>query len=191
MPTPSSGPPSLPRLAAARRRACARAERAARDRRRPRAADSGRPRRRRAPRPPSRPGTAAPRARRGPGSGGTASCWRHVGLVGAVDRRLDDHRRRAVARARRPAVDQPAHVLGEAGHVERAVLHADIDVVGPGARVLAALRVGQHMAGVLARVVDRLVLLQQLDRAIDAFRHEFPTIDLCRPSDASSKVASP
>ena len=58
-------------------------------------------------------------------------------LVDAVDRRLDDHRRRAVARAGRPALDQPAHIVRQPGHVERAVLHADIDVVGPGAGVLA------------------------------------------------------
>ena len=80
-----------------------------------------------------------------------------IGGVGAVDRRLDDDGRRAVARARRSALDEAAHVLGQARHVEGAVLHADIDVVGPGMRVLAALRVGQHVAAMAADVVDRLV----------------------------------
>ena len=59
-----------------------------------------------------------------------------------------------------PPSTRPAHVFGEPGHVERAVLHADIDVVGPGAGILAALRVGQHMAGMGADVIDRLVLRQ-------------------------------
>jgi hypothetical protein len=53
-------------------------------------------------------------------------------LVDAVDRCLDDHRRRAMAGARRPAIDEAAQILGEPGHIECAVLHADIDVVGPG-----------------------------------------------------------
>ena len=105
-------------------------------------ADSGRPRRRRGRRRPIRPGTAAPRARRAPGSGGTASRWRAHWPRRCRSPALDDHRRRAVARARRPAVDQPAHVLGEARHVEGAVLHADIDVVGPGAARPRALARG-------------------------------------------------
>ena len=94
-----------------------------------------------------------------------------IRLIGAVHRRLDDDRRRAVSRAGRPAIDQAAHVLGQPGHVEGAVLHADIDVVGPGAGILATLRVGQHVAGVRAVVVDRLVLRQQFDGPVDASRH--------------------
>ena len=94
-----------------------------------------------------------------------------IGGVDAVDRRFDDDGRGAVAGARRPAVDEAAHILGEARHVERAVLHPDIDVVGPGARVRAALRVGQHMPAMAADVVDRLVLLQQFERAVDAVGH--------------------
>src|SRR5262249_15906742 len=43
-------------------------------------------------------------------------------------------------------------------------------IIGPGLRILLALRVGQHVAGVMARVVDRLVQREQFDRPIDA-RH--------------------
>jgi len=54
-------------------------------------------------------------------------------------------------------------------------LHADIHVIGPGAGVDAALRMGQHMAAVRAVIIDRLVLLQQFDAAIDPFGHQrFP-----------------
>ena len=52
-----------------------------------------------------------------------------------------------------------------------AVLHADIDVVGPGAGIVAALRVGQHVAAMRAVVVDRLILRQQFDGAVDAVGH--------------------
>ena len=95
----------------------------------------------------------------------------HVRLVGAVHRRLDDDRRRAMAGARRAAIDQAAQILGEAGHVERTVLHADIHVVGPGAGILAALRMGQHVTGMRTVVVDRLALCQQFDRPVDAVGH--------------------
>ena len=91
----------------------------------------------------------------------------HARLVDAAHRRLDDHRWRPVARIRRPAVDEPAHVLGQAGHVEGAMLHADIDVVGPGVGILPALRIGEHVTRMLADVVDGLVLLQELDRSVD------------------------
>src|SRR5580704_5371409 len=56
-----------------------------------------------------------------------------VGGVGAVDRRLDDDSRGAMARAGRAALDQALQIFGEPRHVEGAVLHPDIDVVGPGA----------------------------------------------------------
>src|ERR1051325_5027159 len=42
----------------------------------------------------------------------------HVRPVDAVDRRLDDHRGRAMARVGRPAIDHAAHVVGQALHVE-------------------------------------------------------------------------
>src|SRR5262249_13673779 len=101
-----------------------------------------------------------------------------VGPVDAVDRRLDDDGGRAMARIGRPAVDQAAHVVLQAGHVEGAVLHADIDVVGPGLGVGAALLVGQHMAGVRAVVVERLIGFQELDGAVDAFGHGlFPPLE--------------
>ena len=83
-----------------------------------------------------------------------------IGGIGAVDRRLDDDGRRAVTRARRAALDEPAHVFGEARHVERPVLHSDIDVIGPDVRVFAPLRVGQRVAAMAAGVIYRLVLLQ-------------------------------
>src|SRR6266571_7576242 len=91
-----------------------------------------------------------------------------VGLVGAVDRGLDDDRRGAVARAGRAALDEALQIFGKPGHVEGAVLHPDIDVVGPGLGILAALGAAQHMAGMGAEVIDRLVLRQELDRAVDA-----------------------
>jgi hypothetical protein len=95
-----------------------------------------------------------------------------IGGVGAVDRRFDDNCRGAVTRAGRAALDEALHVLAKPRHVEGAVLHADIDVVGPGAGIRAALRAGQHMAGMGADVIDCLVLRQQLDRAVDAARHD-------------------
>ncbi len=88
--------------------------------------------------------------------------------VDAVDRRLDDDRRGAVAGAGRPGRDEPGEIGGQPGHVEGAVLHPDIDVVGPGVRVFASLRLGQDMPGMGADIVDRLVLRQQLDRPVDA-----------------------
>ena len=95
-----------------------------------------------------------------------------IGGVGAVDRRLDDDRRRAVTGAGRAALDQARHVFGEPGHVERAMLHPDIDVIGPGVGVVAPLRAGQHMPAMAADVVDRLVLRQQLDRPVDPLSHD-------------------
>src|SRR5712691_7659965 len=97
-----------------------------------------------------------------------------IGFVGAVDRGLDDDCRGAVARAGRAALDKALQIFGEPGHVEGAVLHTDIDVVGPGAGILAALGAAQHMAGMGAEVIDRLVLRQELDRAVDTACH-------CRP----------
>src|SRR5258708_640410 len=94
-----------------------------------------------------------------------------MAFVDAVDRRLDDDRRGAVPGAGRAALDEALEVFGEPGHVEGAVLHPDIDVIGPGAGILAALRAAQHMAGMGAEVIDRLVLRQQLDGAVDAAAH--------------------
>lgn len=94
-----------------------------------------------------------------------------IGGVGAVHRGLDDDSRGAMPGAGRAAFSQPLHIFGEAGHVERAVLHPDIDIIGPGASVFAALCAGQHMPAVTADVVDRLTLGQQLDRPIDPLGH--------------------
>jgi hypothetical protein len=99
-----------------------------------------------------------------------------VDLVCAVDRCFDDHRRRAVPGPGGTAFDEAAHVVRKAGHVERAVFHANIDVVRPGLRVLASLRMGQHMAGVMAGVVDRLSLPEQLDASVDAVRHNVSSL---------------
>ena len=99
-----------------------------------------------------------------------------IGGIGAVDRRLDNDRRRAVTRARRAALDEAPHVFGKTRHVERPMLHADIDVIRPDMRVFAALRIGQHVAAMAAGVVDRLILLQQLDSPVDALRHGFPSL---------------
>ncbi len=91
--------------------------------------------------------------------------------VGAVDRRLDDDGGCRMPGAGRPALDEPPHVVGKPRHVEGAVLHSDIDVVGPGAGVREALLMSQDMTRMAADVIDRLVLLQKLDRAVDAVGH--------------------
>src|SRR5260370_16825396 len=94
--------------------------------------------------------------------------------LGAIDRRSrgsPNSAGRWVAGIGRPAVDQAAHVFGQRRHVEGAMLHADIDVVGPGLGVLATLLVGQNVAGMRAVVVDRLIGFQQLDGAVDALGH--------------------
>ena len=98
----------------------------------------------------------------------------HMSGVDSVHRRFDDHRRRAVSRPGRPGVDEPTGIFGKAGHVESAVLHADIHVVGPGAGIDAALRMGQHVTAVRTVVVNRLILFQQFDGAINPFIHQRP-----------------
>ena len=99
--------------------------------------------------------------------------------VGAVDRRLDDDRRRAVAGARRAALDEPSHIFRETGHVEGAVLHPDIDVIGPDMRVFAPLRIGQHVTAVAAGVINCLILLQELDGSVDVVGHGFAILGGC------------
>src|SRR6185295_14209844 len=96
----------------------------------------------------------------------------HMRGVNSIDRRLDDHRRRAVSRPCRPGVDHTVHIVGKAGHVEAAVLHDDIHVVGPGAGIDAALRMGQQMAAMRTIIIDRLILLQQFDAATDPLTHQ-------------------
>src|SRR6516165_3886096 len=82
-----------------------------------------------------------------------------IGGVGAINWRLDNDRRSPMPGARWPALHEPAHVRGKAGHVEGPVLHSDIDVVGPDMRVLASLLIGQHVAAVAAGIIDSLILL--------------------------------
>src|SRR6202034_3272623 len=98
----------------------------------------------------------------------------HISGIDPVHRRLDDHRRRAVAGPCRPGIDHAAHVLSKAGHVESAVLHADIHVVGPGSSIDAALRMAQHMTAMRTVIIDRLILLQQFDATIDPLTHAWP-----------------
>ena len=103
----------------------------------------------------------------------------NIRLVRAVDRSLHDHRRRAVTRSGRAAIHQPPHIRLEAGHIERPVLHPDIDVIGPGAGVVAPLLMGQHVAAMLAVVINRLPLLQQFDGSVDTVRHVGPPVLAC------------
>ncbi len=99
-----------------------------------------------------------------------------IGGVGAVDRGLDDDRRRAVPRTGRPGLGEARHVFGEPAHVERAMLHPDIDVIGPGGGILAALRAGQYMPAMTADIINRLALRQQLDRPIDPHGYRSPLV---------------
>ncbi len=91
-------------------------------------------------------------------------------FIDPVHRHVDDHRRRAMTAPGRAAGDQSFHVLGQALDVVRRVLHVVADVVGPRLRVLDALFEASLGAVVRARVVDRLTLREQLDRAVDARR---------------------
>ena len=100
----------------------------------------------------------------------------HIGFRGAVDGRFHHHGGGTMAGAGGAAIDQAAHVGGEAGHVEGAVLHADVDIVGPGAGIDLALLVGEHVPGVVAGVVDADILLQQLDAAVDARHGSSPVL---------------
>ena len=93
-----------------------------------------------------------------------------AGFVGAVHRHVHDHRGRPVPALGRSATGQPAHVVGETLDVEGRVLHVVADVVGPGLRVLHALLEVAVRPLVRARVVDRLALREQLDRAVDPLR---------------------
>ena len=80
-------------------------------------------------------------------------------------------------------------VLGEAGHVEGAMLHADIHVIGPGGGVFPALGVGQHVAAVRSVVVDCLVLFQQLDGAVDPACHAVSLRFSCQQSALGGGMA--
>jgi hypothetical protein len=78
-----------------------------------------------------------------------------------------------------PGIDQPTHVFIQPGHVEGAVFHADVDVVGPRLRVFAALLIRQNMPGVAPHIVDRLPSFQQLNGAIDTPCHDQPLLHQC------------
>ena len=79
-------------------------------------------------------------------------------FVDAVDRHVDDHRRRAMAALGRAAFREPAHVFRQALHVERRVLHVVADVVGKCLRVLLALLERAGRPGMRAGVIDGLTL---------------------------------
>src|ERR1700694_563812 len=95
----------------------------------------------------------------------------HMRGIDSIHRCLDNHRWCAVPRPCRPGIDHAAHVLGKASHVEAAVLHADIHVVGPGTGIDATLRMGQYVATMRTVIVDRLILLQYFDAATDPPTH--------------------
>ena len=92
-------------------------------------------------------------------------------FVDAIDRGLDDDGGGAMAGAGRSAGNEAAHVGLETGHVEAAVLHADVHVVGPGGGVLATLVKAEDVTAVWAVIVNRLILSQQLDGAVDPVGH--------------------
>src|SRR5438132_2751833 len=96
----------------------------------------------------------------------------HIGGIGTVDRSLDDDGRRAVPGGSWAGLDQTLHVFSKTRHVERAVLHPDVYIVGPGIRVRAPLCAGQYMTAMTADIIDRLVACQQFDGAVDAVRHD-------------------
>ncbi len=72
------------------------------------------------------------------------------------------------------AVHKPLHEAVQPRHIERAVLHPDVDVVGPRFRHPLSGFVGELVPGMAADVVDRLAGLEQLYHTIDPFRHLSP-----------------
>ena len=63
-----------------------------------------------------------------------------------------------------PRIHKPSHEVAQLFHVERAVLHLVIDVVGLGAGHLLALFVAAAPTG----VIDGLARFQQFDGSVDA-----------------------
>ena len=96
-----------------------------------------------------------------------------AGRVSPAHGRLDNDGWRSMARVGWPSLQETAQIFGQARHIKRTMFHADVDVVGPGMGVLAALRKAQHVTRVLADVVDGLVLRQKLHGTIDTGRHLF------------------
>ena len=76
----------------------------------------------------------------------------------AVDRGFDDDGWGAVTAVRGATGDQAFHVVLQTAEVERTVLHAHVDVVGPSAGIFHPLFVRENRTRVAAGVVDRLVL---------------------------------
>src|SRR5262245_58852458 len=67
-----------------------------------------------------------------------------------------------MAALRRPAIRQSLHESAQRSEVQRAVLHLVIDVIGPRLGHLLAF----FITAMPARVINRLALLQKLNRAI-------------------------
>src|SRR5437867_1122182 len=91
----------------------------------------------------------------------------HDRLVGAFHGDFHHHRRRAVTAAGGATVHQAVHVRVQPGHVEGTVLHADVDVIGPGVGILPALLMGQDVPGMTTDIVNRLAGCEQGNGTID------------------------
>ena len=100
----------------------------------------------------------------------------HDLLVRALHRGFDNDGRRPVPAVRRPARDQPAHVLVQPGQIERPMFHTHIDVIRPSAGVFLALLKREHMPGVRAHVINGLILRQQFNCAIDAIHFQILSV---------------
>ena len=101
----------------------------------------------------------------------------HDLLINPFDWRFDDHRGRAMAAGGGTTVNQAAHVVVEPRHIKRAMLHADIDIVGPGVRIKFALLIGDDVASMAAGIIDRLILRQKFNGTVDTGWHGwFPVI---------------
>jgi hypothetical protein len=74
----------------------------------------------------------------------------------------------------RASVDEAAHKFIQPWHVEGAMFHADVHVIGPSAGHLLAAFVAKIRSGVAALIVNRLALVEQLDRFVYPFGHQSP-----------------
>src|SRR5262249_37305709 len=93
-------------------------------------------------------------------------------LVGPVHRECRDDRRGTMAAPRGSALPGAAPEVAQAANVERVVLHVVVKVIGPR---LNRLETAPEPAVLRAGVVDRLALLEHLDRAVNA-RHRSTSV---------------
>ena len=70
----------------------------------------------------------------------------------------------------RTALGEAAHVFRQALDVEGRVLHVVADVIGIGLGIFDALFERARRAGMRARVINGLALLEKLDGPVDVFR---------------------